>query len=123
MSKYKSSTITNELKKEVPDLFFEIGINLYKEGFAAAPPHPKKTEKNGKLWFESKKSEIRKLICKNEKVMKVFKENKNDNKIEIITIIADCISNIVIGTTIPIITLSVLIFKEGINNLCYECKK
>ena len=100
--------------KEIENLFEEIGKEI---SLSIIPLNKKKLIEKGKTWWEDNQSKIINNLCKNEKVKTVI-DNIETKESEVIVVIADFISALVLGIS-PII-VATLITKIGLNNLCKE---
>lgn len=112
----KHSKIIELLEKNSDDLYAEIGERLTKSML------PKSIEyliNLGKEWFASKLPQFKEAICQNEDIKILMSEDTTiQNKLNLIMAISDFIASLKIGVS-PI-TVSVLIFKEGVSKICSQ---
>lgn len=109
--------IVNQLNMETNNLYLLIGNDLF--GSAAFPPNPKKLVSIAEKWMKDKREVLANEICNNKTIITLkSKEDNIENRIMLVTAISDLIASIFIGVS-PI-TVSVLLVKEGLDNICKE---
>lgn len=69
-------------------------------------------------WLNAQKNNISGLVCSNEKIQEIQESISDDSKVELVTVIADLISGLLVN--ISPWTVSVIIVKNGLDWLCNE---
>ncbi len=115
--KHDEEEIKKLLLTSDEDLFFELGESINGEGFGLSDGvrNKKTILSSAKDWFIEFKITTRLQVCTelNNDTLK-----SNDNKVQIVCVIADALVNIYGKVNFPILTLATLIFKEGVSNFC-----
>lgn len=109
--KYDEIRILLETSED--EILLALGKQL--SGRYAFPPSKEKLREIAQEWFTFRFTDFQKLICTNQQVQ--FLE-KNNDLVELVAAITDIISGICTG--ISTTTVAVLIVKYGISKLCKD---
>jgi hypothetical protein len=113
MSQDQSLELLFEMNDE--ELFASLGRELQKKSLGAYTT-PDKEKKKGKDWFNDQKNKLAEIICPNDSIKVFFESKAAERRLELATAIAEILSTSLIG--LPILTISVLIVKNGLHELC-----
>jgi len=108
--------ISNLLKKDSDELLILLAKELMPGNEFIS--NPKELIRLSNEWLTTQKTKISKIICSNIQVQKAKKNINNDSRVELVTVIADLISDLFIN--ISPWTVSAIIVKNGLNWLCDE---
>lgn len=113
--------IATLMKLSLDELYIQIGAEYI--GLGAMPRSLKDLAQIGKLWLESKKSELIEILCNNEQLNSLLKSEPKrlKDRIVLVAAVADLLSSIITGVS-PI-TVSVLLIKAGLEDLCENTHK
>ena len=95
-------------------LYLEIGNKLTGKG--AFPFDKKYVTKLAKNWMREKRQHLAEILCDDKNIRELIRNQNKQNRILLITAIADLISSII--SIVPAVTVAVLIVKEGFESLC-----
>jgi hypothetical protein len=97
------------------ELFQQIGASLY--GRPALPPSPRRLVEMGKRWFDSKHGDIVKLVCSNERVRALSRQDVPTHELVVaVSGTLDLGSHYLGGA--PVVTVAVLIVRLGVHQFC-----
>lgn len=77
---------------------------------------PEKLQSLGENWFKSNREKLANALCGTYVVKTYLESDRVSNRILIVAAVADLIAPFV--TVVPIITVAVLIIREGLESLC-----
>lgn len=117
MSEYIDEEMIKEyLDLDIEELYVIIGSELSQNELGLGTDDIKEVLEKGEKWFSEQKPKIRQLVCGSIMIKKYLNSEHTDNRIEIISTIADIIA--AHFSIVPIFMLSTLVFKEGLGTLC-----
>ncbi len=105
------------LNQEEEFLLEQIGFDII--GKSARQNNKNEAKEKAVRLLDNQKKNFREVICTNEKVKYLLElDDSWDRKVELVTIVADLITTILIG--IPPWNISVLLVRIGLDSLCQE---
>lgn len=109
--------LVERLLSEEKDLLFEsLGEAIFQQSLGLSEPTKKNKIEKGKNWLNKRYSKLSELICKDESVKLLLESQSAERRIELAVVIADILA--ASFTSIPVFTISVLLVKNGIHELC-----
>jgi hypothetical protein len=109
--------LAKKLLSEEEDILFEsLGEVISQQSLGLSKPTRKDKIKKGKNWMSKRYSTFSELICTNEVVKLLLESQSAERRIELAVVIADILA--ASFTSIPVFTVSVLLVKNGIHELC-----
>lgn len=113
----KEQRLKSALAADIDTLYAAIGYILDKEQLDVAPKDRKSLIHSGQLWFSTKRENLKRLVCSNETIQKVFLSNEaSGDKMDAALLIADLIIGACEG--VPAIYIAALITKIGLKEWC-----
>lgn len=111
----KQQTVRGLLNKNLDELYVELGRELY--GGAAFPSPLGQLGQVARVWLQTKRVEIARVVCPNATVrMLLSDEISTQDRLILVTAVADLIASVIIEVS-PV-TVGVLLVKEGLKALC-----
>lgn len=108
----------NEVENQtIEQLYKQIGISLH-TGVGFLGFDENEYIKLGKEWFKENQEKIQNILCTEEKLELL---NPNTNNKQLIYLVMDTLSSI--SMNIPVLTLSALIVKIGLQKFCSSIPK
>jgi len=117
---FDDKTLQAALDADVDTLFASIGYIDTTTTMGIAPSDKQSLIALGHSWFESKRDQIRNILCTNKQLHELF-FTKDEQKLDIkecVLLISDLIVSLSGG--IPVIYISVLIIKIGLREICND---
>lgn len=112
-------TLNTLLKLDEDQLLEELGGVLAKQqSLGLSAPNSKRKREIGRTWLKSRSSKFSELICQDQRVKILMKSETADRRIELAAVVADLLA--ASFTSLPIFTVTALLIKNGIHELCKE---
>jgi hypothetical protein len=119
MANVESNEISNLLALSEDELLAKIGIDVAGESLRLRPPSVQDLIQKGREWLIANMQMLQNQVCRDLELRRMV-ENPTDNQVLAIAVL-DLITSYVVGVS-PI-TVTALLIKRGLRNLCRECWK
>jgi hypothetical protein len=110
-----NARITSLLKSSESQLYEEVGLAL--TGAAALPTSRQELIESGKRWFASRQHELAQLVCKNDRLKSVARQDLQTHELVVATCGSLDLAIHLLGG-IPAVTVAALIVRLGLHEFC-----
>lgn len=108
--------IESLLEQDLDQILESFGTELEKQHLGARPKSREARINNARRWIEQRRADICRSLSKEPTLVAYICEEKMFGRVEAITAIIDALSGMLTG--IALTTVSVIVFKQGIRELC-----
>jgi hypothetical protein len=109
--------IASLLETDAEDLWLLVGRELAGQG--ALPPDERSLRVLAKKWLGQRRQALREALCGNETIRQLASaQQATSQRVDLVVAICDLVSSVAVG--VAPWTVSALLCKEGLRNLCEE---